>query len=164
MQSGFQNPCGSLLSLDGVIVFRGQAISRESFNSQSFLFRVAIAGEKLVHFGFKCHLDLQLLWSVLSTRSENSGMSLHIGRPSSHLSHIRQNEELLRRLSIAPSATSILRLLPVQGLLDWALFSSSPIGKASFRTTRLRRFRTRQRSGRGEVATTLSPFARKRRG
>jgi hypothetical protein len=49
----FQNPGGSLLPLNDVIVFRRELVGRPRFNSQTFLFGVAIAREKLIHFNFK---------------------------------------------------------------------------------------------------------------
>jgi hypothetical protein len=58
----FQNPGGGLLRLNDVIVFRREPVRRPGFNSQTFLFGVAIAREKPIHFNLKCHFSLPFLF------------------------------------------------------------------------------------------------------
>ena len=78
----FQNPGGSLLRLNDVIVFRRESVRRPRFNSQTFLFGVAIAREKLIHFNLKCHFSLPFLFLGLSdggrrAQDKSSGTFLH---------------------------------------------------------------------------------------
>jgi hypothetical protein len=68
----FQNPGGSLLRLNDVYVFRRESVRRPRFNSQTFLFGIAIAREKLIHFNLKCHFSLTFLFLGLSAGSREA--------------------------------------------------------------------------------------------
>ena len=61
-ESAFQNLGGNLLCLDGVIIFSSKLVRSTRFDSRSFLFGVAIAREKLIHFSLKSHFFVSFLW------------------------------------------------------------------------------------------------------
>jgi hypothetical protein len=62
----FQNPGGSLLRLNDVIVFRREPVRPPRFNSQSFRFGVAVAREKMIHFSLEFHFYPPFLFFGLS--------------------------------------------------------------------------------------------------